>query len=56
MIHQLKHMLNGLHVYCRLQEFGLPSTISKKIISFYETKIYNRIFRRDRKKCKLNRF
>jgi hypothetical protein len=51
MIKQLKHILNSLHVYCRLRELGLSKRKSMRIISFYETKIYNRIFGRNNE-CK----
>jgi hypothetical protein len=52
MINQLKHILNSLHVYCRLRELGLSKKRSMRIISFYEIKIYNRIFGRNKTECK----
>jgi len=51
MINQLKHILNSLHIYCRLRELHASKKISLRIISFYEQKIYNRIFGR-KKSCK----
>ncbi len=32
----IQHVLNPLHVYCRLRDFGLPSGFAGRISLFYE--------------------
>jgi hypothetical protein len=43
---KLKHILNPVHMYCRLREIGFRKKISIKIASFYETKLYKILFER----------
>lgn len=38
-----QHVLNPLHVYCRLCKFGVDSMQAQKISSAYERWIYKRL-------------
>jgi hypothetical protein len=35
-----QHYLNPLHVYCRLRDLGLPSTVARTISNGYERILY----------------
>ncbi len=35
-----QHYLNPLHVYCRLCDLGLPSTVARAVSSGYERVLY----------------
>jgi len=37
-----QHYLNPLHVYCRLRDLGLPSSVARTISSGYERILYRR--------------
>lgn len=43
---KLKHILNPIHMYCRLREMGFRKKASIKIASFYETKLHKKLFER----------
>ncbi|MFW5735714.1 MAG: hypothetical protein ACOCWR_11695 [Oceanidesulfovibrio sp.] len=32
----LRHHLNPLHIYCRLQECGLKAPIARRVCEFYQ--------------------
>jgi len=37
-----QHYLNPLHVYCRLRDLGLPSSVARTISFSYERILYRR--------------
>lgn len=39
-IGETKHILNPLHVYCRLIDIGLSKSIAKTVCSFYERTLF----------------
>jgi len=43
---KLKHILNPVHMYCRLREMGIRKKVSKTIASFYEIKLHKKLFER----------
>jgi hypothetical protein len=42
-----RHILNPLHIMCRLTEFGISVKRAMKIVRWYEIHIYKRIFKED---------
>lgn len=36
----LQHMLNPLHIYCRLREFGVGSLKAQRVCGAYERFVY----------------
>lgn len=45
---KLKHILNPVHVYCRLREMKIGKKVCAEIASFYETKFYKKVFERNK--------
>jgi len=43
MRHQLQHILNPLHIYCRLQQAGLTEALARRLCKAYERSVYRRI-------------
>ncbi|MDP3428493.1 MAG: hypothetical protein Q8S17_14100 [Humidesulfovibrio sp.] len=43
MRHQLQHLLNPLHLYCRLQQAGLTETMARRLCEVYERSVYRRL-------------
>jgi hypothetical protein len=41
---ELKHLINPLHVYCRLLDLGMGRRLSSRLCHFYEHAIFNRYF------------
>ncbi len=41
--HQLQHLLNPLHLYCRLQQAGLTEAAARRLCVAYERSVYRRI-------------
>ena len=37
---RLQHLLNPLHIYCRLLDIGLSSRLAAKLCLFYERSFY----------------
>ena len=35
-----QHILNPLHVFCRLRQVGLPGTSARRVCSLYERGLY----------------
>jgi hypothetical protein len=35
-----QHVLNPLHVYCRLRDMGLPGSVARAVTSGYERAVY----------------
>jgi hypothetical protein len=40
---QLQHLLNPLHIYCRLQQAGLTEPLARRLCKAYERSVYRRI-------------
>lgn len=40
---QLQHVLNPLHVYCRLKEAGLTEAVARRLTETYERAFYRRV-------------
>ncbi|MDO9632814.1 MAG: hypothetical protein Q7I92_13030 [Humidesulfovibrio sp.] len=40
---QLQHLLNPLHLYCRLQQAGLAEPLARRLCKAYERSVYRRI-------------
>jgi hypothetical protein len=36
----LRHLLNPLHLYCRLRGLGLPGALARRLASRYERLLY----------------
>jgi len=39
-----QHLLNPLHIYCRLVDMGLPTKFCKKVCKLYEKHIFNKLY------------
>lgn len=39
---KLQHLLNPLHIYCRLRDLGLSPELASRICSVYERSFYHR--------------
>ncbi|MHC1702137.1 MAG: hypothetical protein AB9900_14400 [Humidesulfovibrio sp.] len=39
----LQHLLNPLHLYCRLQQAGLAESLARRLCKAYERSVYRRI-------------
>lgn len=39
---QLQHLLNPLHLYCRLQQAGLAGSLARRFCEAYERAVYRR--------------
>ncbi len=39
----LQHLLNPLHVYCRLQDAGLAESLARRLCCAYERAVYRRL-------------
>ena len=39
---QLQHLLNPLHVYCRLQQAGVAAALARRLCDAYERAVYRR--------------
>jgi len=37
---RIRHLLNPLHIYCRLTSIGMPSRVAMGICKTYETCLY----------------
>lgn len=40
LLDRIRHLLNPLHVYCRLTSLGMPSRVARTICRTYETRVY----------------
>ena len=40
---RIRHLLNPLHVFCRLTSLGMPMRVAKVICITYETRLYRHI-------------
>lgn len=40
---QLQHLLNPLHLYCRLQQAGLKESLARRLCEVYERSVYRRL-------------
>ena len=40
---KLQHLLNPLHIYCRLQQAGLAEAVARRLCVAYERTVYRRI-------------
>jgi hypothetical protein len=39
----LQHLLNPLHLYCRLQQAGFAEPLARRLCKVYERSVYRRI-------------
>ena len=39
----LQHLLNPLHLYCRLKQAGLTEPLARKLCEAYERALYRRL-------------
>lgn len=40
---QLQHLLNPLHLYCRLKQAGLGGPLARRLCESYERVLYRRL-------------
>ena len=41
--HQLQHLLNPLHLYCRMKEAGIAEPLARRLSQAYERGLYRRL-------------